>query len=60
MKKLYLKRSRLMSVTDGGSALATGKKINLSSICAFATVTITRHKCPEIKIFIRRPHISIK
>lgn len=66
MKKLCLKRSHVMSVTDGGtqytSALATGgkKKKNLPSVCAFAVVTIIRHKCPEIKLFITRPHTSIR
>ena len=33
---------------------------NLSSICAFATVTIIRHKCPEIRLFITSTHISIR
>lgn len=53
-----------MSVTDGGtqypSALATEKKIHLSSICAFAIITITKHKCTEIELFTLRPYISIR
>lgn len=61
MKKLYLKTSHLMSVTDGGSqyssSLPTEKNVFLQ--CAFATVTLTKHKCPEIKLFIARAHISI-